>query len=224
MRKGFIALLIILSTLLSFVPMAATAASEVIIDSLNVDAAGHAEVIGRVSGGVAGETQVSCLVHTADWDISKTALTGDNVLWIDQRAVGNNGVFLFEFEVRPKYSQKSVVFNFGSDAGEVEKVKMSYTIPTLAPDIECVANNSVLYGNDVYMLDSTYLTAQNVTDSIKHGSNIIYFKVGDNWYNLLDPEATSNAYLVKANAVSLDNMRKLKLRYYYTTGNRTDFK
>lgn len=195
--------------------------SEIIIDSVSVDNTGAAEAIGHITNATA-DTQATNLVMTKGGSGNGTVLTGDTVLWIDQITVGRNGTFLFKFNVPPKFSKDTVVFRFGTDSG-AESVSIDYEIPELPPDITCVANNSALYGRDVYTLDSAYLKAQYVTDSIIHGGNIIYYKIGGRWYDLLDPAATSSAYLVSANAESDTDMKKLPLRYYYTTGKRVEF-
>ena len=213
----------LLAAVMILAPTAVFAAndSEIIIDSVKVDSTGAAEAIGHITNATA-YTQATNLVMTKDGNENGTIITGDTVLWIDQITVGRNGTFLFKFSVPPKFSKDMVVFRFGTDSG-AESVSIDYEIPELPPDITCVANNSALYGQDVYTLDSIYLKAQYVTDSIIHGGNIIYYKIGGRWYDLLDPAATSSAYLVSANAESDTDMKKLPLRYYYTTAKKTDF-
>ena len=45
--------------------------------------------------------------------------------------------------------------------------------------------------------------------------NNIYYKLGGNWYNLLDPRATSSAFLTAKNAVSVNDIIAKVPRYYY---------
>lgn len=70
--------------------------------------------------------------------------------------------------------------------------------------------------------DSVYLTGTYVADSIVNGGNVIYYKFGDKYYDLLDENATSNAYLVAENAMASAEVNKIKLRYYYQTARRVD--
>ena len=74
----------------------------------------------------------------------------------------------------------------------------------------------------LYTPDSVYLTGTYVADSIVNGGNVIYYKLGDKYYDLLDENATSNAYLVAENAMASAEVNKIKLRYYYQTARRVD--
>ncbi len=224
--KRMTALLIGFAVILSAEPAAAERNPEVIIDSLHVDNAGYAEVIGHIVGGVPNDSSVTCLVTAAGVEIGKLDKTknpaDEGLVYIDQQRVGNNAAFLIQFHIRAIYSEKEVVFQFGSSLGTKRK-DVTYTLPYLPPDIRSVANNSVLYGQDVYNLDSVYLTHAYVTDSIVTGGNRIYFKVGDCWYDLLDSRATDSSFLTAANAEAMPDMEKLELRYYYTTAKKLIF-
>ncbi len=224
--KKIAALLIGFAVMLSVPPVAAESTPEIVIDSLSVDNTGHAEVIGHIDGGVPNESSVTCLVMVSEWsfeDLDKSeSLADEGLIYIDQQRVGNNSAFLIQFHVRAIYSEKDIVFRFGSSAG-AERKDVTYTLPYLPPDIKSVTNNSVIYGQDVYNLNSVYLTGEYVTDSIVTGGNYIYFKVGDCWYNLLDSRATDNTFLISANAEDMSDMEKLKLRYYYTTARKLVF-
>ena len=188
----------------------------IVITTLEVDSAGNATVIGYIPTATAA-TQVTCLVMD-----SETLQTSDQIAWIDQMTVGYNGAFMTRFYIPDRFSGKTLYFRFGSDAG-TDTITEKYELGTIQPGIENITNGSVIYGNDAYMCDSTQLTAENVADSIVHGGNKIYFKIGNRWYDLLDTEATSNEYLKAENAMSDTEVQKISIRYYYTSAKRIEY-
>ena len=218
--KMITSMLIVFAFIFCIHPIYAEETPKVIIDSLSIDATGFVEATGHIANATS-KTDVTCLV-TTDNGTNGEIITGENIIWIEQKRVGNNGAFLIEFNIKPIYSNKEATFRFGG-TGVEEATVINYTIPELPPDIECVSNNSVLYGTDVYTLDSIYLTAKYVSDSIATGGNIIYFKLGNEWYDLLDPKATGNSYLVPENAETLISMKELPLRYYYVGSKKAEF-
>lgn len=195
--------------------------AQITVTTVAVDDTGHGEISGYISD-YDKDTQITCLVMSGPKSDYGTMITSDSILWIDQMTVGRNGVFLFDFYVGSQWSQQEAVVRVGG-TGVSTPYNGTYTIPNLPPDIGNVVNNSVLYGCDVYTLDSIFLTYDYVADSIGHGGNVIYFKVGDRWYNLLDSRATSSAYLVEANALSSGEASQLTLRWYYVHAQRVDF-
>ena len=98
----------------------------------------------------------------------------------------------------------------------------SPAVGDLPPNVHNISNGSVIYGADAYTPDSVYLAGTYVADSIVNGGNRIYYKFGDKYYDLLDENATSNAYLVAENAMPSAEVNKIKLRYYYQTARRVD--
>lgn len=188
----------------------------IVITTLEVDSAGYATVIGYIPTANA-TTQVTCLVMD-----SETLQTSDQIAWIDQVAVGYNGTFLTQFYIPDRFSGKTLYFRFGSDAG-TDTITEKYELGTILPGIENITNGSVIYGTDAYMCDSGYLNAENVADSIVHGGNKIYFKIGNRWYDLLDAGATSNEYLKAENAMSDTDVQKISIRYYYTAAKRIEY-
>lgn len=188
----------------------------IVITTLEVDSAGNATVIGYIPTATAA-TQVTCLVMD-----SETLQTSDQIAWIDQMKVGYNGTFLTQFYIPDRFSGKTLYFRFGSDA-DTETITEKYELGTILPGIENITNGSVIYGSDAYMCDSGYLNAENVADSIVHGGNKIYFKIGNRWYDLLDTGATSNEYLKAENAMSDTDVQKISIRYYYTSAKRIEY-
>ena len=199
-----------------------SAENAVVIDSAQINKMGICELIGHIDNAPAG-TQVAILVTLAGTDLTNVEnLTIDNLIWIDQITLGNNGAFLTEFIVGRKYANQKIDIRIGEGFGGTTAVK-TFTVPKLEPNAYSVGTNSILYGNDVYNARSLYLTTKYVTDSIVSGGNVIYYKLGDNWYNLLDPEATSAAYLVSKNAVDTETVNARPLRYYYSIFAKTEF-
>ncbi len=199
-----------------------SAENAVVIDSAEVNKMGVCEVIGHIDNAPEG-TQIAILVTLAGTDLTNTEnLTIDNIVWIDQLTLGNNGTFLTEFIVGRKYANQKIDIRIReSFAGTT--VAKTVTVPKLEPNAYSVGSNSILYGDDVYNARSLYLSSKYVTDSIVSGGNVIYYKLGDNWYNLLAPEATSSAYLVSENAVDTEIVNARPLRYYYSILSKIEF-
>ena len=78
-----------------------------------------------------------------------------------------------------------------------------------------IEDNSVRAGFDVYQLFSSYYTPDNVVTSIIEGANTIYYRIGGNWYNLLDEGATSAVFLIPANAISPETVSTWLLNMWY---------
>ncbi len=196
----------------SSVPIA-YAEPTIAVTSMSVDMSGSTKLIGYISEAVA-KNQVTLLVTY-----------GEEIVYIDQVETGNNGTFLFKFTIDAKYSEKTITYNIGSDTG-AKAYKANYKLPYMPPGFEHIENNSVIYGHDAYTANSIYLSdSMTVTDSIIHGGNIIFFKIGDKWYDLMNPKATSSAFFVDENATA-DSKVKTKtapLRYYYYGSKVTEF-
>lgn len=217
MRKILAALIV---ALLIICNIHVSAESEIIIDNWFIDETGAGEVYGYVSN-YSVDTQVTFLAVSDDGS-GQGIISGDTIFAINQITVGNNGAFLFEFYVPSKFSAQYAVLRVGSNSG-AEAVTIACNMPTIPPGIENVPSNSVIYGADTYRVESIYLTSEYVSDSIIYGGNKIYYKLGGMWYDLLDPEADTAAYLVPKNAVSNSVMKSLDLRYYYGTKRRLEF-
>ena len=194
---------------------AATVKPKIVVTSITVELDGYTRVVGYISG-ADKNAQVTYLVTTQ--------INNTEIVYIDQKACGNNGAFYFTHGIQPKYSKNIVKFKIGSNTG-ADTWSFIYSLPDIPPGIEHVENNSVMYGMDVYSIPSVYLNATYVTDSLFNGGNVIYYKFDDHWYDLLDEKATSTAYLLDTRyAVSDDVMKALPVRYYYYGARRVDFK
>lgn len=209
--KRFFGVFLAVCMAISPVYVFADRASVINISTLTVDNTGLATVIGNVTNAGAN-TQVTCLAMTSE-DLEST----DKIFGIDQVTVGNNGTSLIKFRIPYRFANQS----FGTDA-DADTVLKTYQIGDLPPNVHNISNGSVIYGADAYTPDSVYLTGTYVADSIVNGGNVIYYKLGDKYYDLLDENATSNAYLVAGNEMASAEVNKIKLRYYYQTARRVD--
>lgn len=216
MRKIFCFLLIFLLTVVPIPSAVADTGSQIVIDTVTVDNGGNVRIIGHITPAVKGAQIAYIMAVGGDFSDTK------NIAYLNQYETGNNGTFYIAHPVSASFSEKTVTVKFASNTQA--SYRFTHTFSAIPPGIEQVANNSVLYGKDVYTLDSIYLNAQYVADSIATGGNVIYFKIGDLWYNLLDERATSSAYLVQDNAVAYAEIKSKELRYYYMQGKRIEFK
>ena len=214
--------LILLSTLAPITTSAAT--PQIILNSVEVQNGGYVKIIGQVTP-FSNPKQVE-LAFLAVRD-GKSITDSDAIAYVNQYSIGNNGTFLIQFKCGSAFSNAKLNLSFGasdiSDPQWTAGYKYTITLKTIPPTINSVVNNSVIYGIDAYTLDSIYLTSEYVADSIATGGNLIYYKLGDYWYDLLDPRCTSSEFLVKDNALTMTFMDTVKLRYYYYKGEKQTF-
>lgn len=186
--------------------------------SAEVDVGGSFEVIGHVEGVEVG-TQVSFImcdisVFDSTGHIIESQFTNSDIAYIDQVGTGNNGVFIVQGAVDSSWRGKTVRFAGASQYGGY--YTDTFKIATDPPGIEIIQSNSVMYGRDAYLITGTYYKPNNIATSIKEGGNRIYYKLGGKWYDLLDPEALDNSYLVAENAMIESDVEACNPRYYYT--------
>lgn len=186
---------------------------KIVLTTIKTDVSGATKVSGYISN--ITQAEVTFIMYYEEVE---------NIIYINQIKSGNNGAFLFEFNVDAKWSEKNVIYSIGSDSGATA-YRSTYTMPYMPPGFKHIENNSVIYGHDAYTLDTIYLAPQYVKDSIVYGGNIIYFKLGDSWYDLLNPNATSSDFLIQKNASESNDVKAktAPLRYYYIRGNKTEF-
>jgi len=213
--SALLAALFILS--FSNITVQADTAREIIIDSVTATKAGYCEIIGHYTN-VALNTQITCVVGSDKlfddgYTIIEENFTMDNVAYIDQVGTGNNGTFLIQFTVDRKWSEQVLTVKGGTSYGD--NYTTSITLPELPPGVEVIDNNSVMYGRDVYHVPGVYYEPDSIAASIAFGGNIVCFKIGDNWYDLMDEDAVDNSYLVSSNAMSVSAVENKKPRYYY---------
>lgn len=216
MKKMIISLLLSLLLLLTFVPIQVVqAAATVTVTSIEMSDAGMLKIRGYYSGLSDNNAEGTILVTSVSTSGSNVQFNGDNIMWIDQVPLGNNGAFSYTIHINQRFSKKTAYIALGG-GGLESPYRTTIAVPELPPDISVVENNSTMFGRDCYYINSThYQNADEIADSFSFGGNNIYYKLGGKWYNLLDPRATSNAFLTAKNAVSVNDIIAKVPRYYY---------
>ena len=219
MKKRIIAFVCAVALLVAGYPITSASAvePEITIISAEIDNTGAFEVIGQVEGATVG-TQVSFLMCPENvWDttghISESKFKADYIAYIDQVGTGNNGTFIIQGQVAEKWQNQTLRFAGASSYGGY--YTQSISVPEMSYGIDIIENNSVIYGRDAYLVTGAFYNADNIATSIKDGGNRIYYKIGDKWYDLLDPDALDNSFLVSENAISDSKVEECKPRYYY---------
>lgn len=120
-----------------------------------------------------------------------------SIIWIDQVTAGANGAFIFKGDYDAAYGGKTAYINIGATGCDKRARKIIELPFAFNGSIETVANNSAVYGVDVYRVENNAdLNAANVRDSILTGGNCLYYKIGGNFYDLLDEDARDSGYFV----------------------------
>ncbi len=226
-KKVLTSLLLSITLLLStsVFPVYATT-GEIILETLVVTETGYVEVYGYVDGYTTqSNLQVSfLLIEGTNWDALNSSNASNIIAYIDQQGTSNNGTFLFKCQLNDRHIGKTLTLGMNhSSGGSSTLLKETINPKDDGILLRNIANNDVIYGLDAYQLTSPQLTARNVADSLTYGGNKIYYKLGNNWYNLLDERATDNSFLVSSNKTAFTTMQTLDLRYYYRGNERLDF-
>ena len=198
------------------------ATNTMVLDNVSISDTGIVKVIGHVTGLSTGSIALVTLLAS---EVSSVT-SADQIAYIDQQNNGNNGTFAFQFRLDQKWSNKTLTVKLGSNVGA--KAQTTLVVKSIPPRLANIVNNSVIYGADAYYLTNNDflkadVAADNVADSIVYGGNLIYFKIGDYWYNLMDERCTSSAFLIKENALSYTFMQSVNLRYYYYGNQKLTF-
>jgi len=177
--------------------------------SVDINGLGYAEVIGYVPE---KGCEVTFLMLSGDGSDIQT----EDIIYIDQITSGNNGTYLFQFKIPERFSnmEYTLIINSNSKQGVLKKA--SGTLPVIPAKIYGISNNALIVGNDAYDIGCAMCTPDNIANSLVTGGNKVYFKYGDNWYDLLDVDATTNAYLTEANAIPEDVYSYWVIDNYYT--------
>lgn len=220
-KKIFAALLAVLITLMFSSIPAGAETGEFVIDTIYVSETGYCEVIGHYEG-AALNTQIGCVVANDKVFDGETVIAenfnAENIAWLGQEGTGNNGTFLFQFCVPTRFSESELIVRLTSENADIATA--SIEVPLLPYDIHNIENNCVIYGKDIYYVPGMFYTPDNIAESVIYGGNAIYFKIGDNWYNLLDEKAVDNSFLTEENATPITEIEKLGIRYYYAMTER----
>lgn len=194
---------------------------EFAIDSVYVSETGYVEVIGHIDGAEI-DTQISCVVSLPavfDGDtVIAENLNAENIAWLGQEGTGNNGTFLFQFCVPTRFSESELIIRLTSENADIATTTID--VPLLPYDIHNIENNCVIYGKDIYYVPGVFYIPDYIAESIIYGGNAIYFKIGGNWYNLLDEKAVDNSFLIAENATPIEDIEKIGIRYYYAMTER----
>lgn len=219
MKKKLTSLLLSLALILTLMPVVTVnAAAKVVVTSLEMSDAGMLKIRGYYSG-YDSDIDGTILITSESSQNANFRLSNDNCMWIDQVPLGNNGAFSYTVHINQKFSEKAAYIALGG-GGLESAYRTTIDVPELPPDISVVENNSTMFGRDFYYVNGTfYNDADRIADSFAFGGNHIYYKIGGNWYDLLNPKATSSAYLTKANAVDVSTVTDLVPRYYYAVSN-----
>lgn len=211
MKRKLTSLLLSLAIILSMTPiMAVQAAASITVTQFEVSDAGMLKIRGYYSNA----DTVDATLLILNTPVSNN-IKSENFIYIDQVPLGNNGAFSYTIHISQKFSKQDAYLYLGG-GGVSQKYTRTFTVPELPPDISVVDNNSTMFGRDCYYINGTfYQDADKIADSFAFGGNNIYYKIGGNWYNLLDPRASSNAFLTSKNAVSVNDIIDKVPRYYY---------
>lgn len=145
--------------------------------------------------------------------------SGSDIAYIDQFETGKNGSFLMTFKLlTDRIAHGKKIYIVMNSAGCSISDFMEVPIYPVTGDKSEIPTNSLKVGLDVYEMASELLTEDNLVDSIRLGGNEIYFKLGDNWYDLLDDKCVSSEWLVSSNALDTTDVDKMVWAKYYKAG------
>lgn len=154
--------------------------------------------------------------------LSNTELS-NNIAYIDQFATGKNGSFCMTFKLinadRISYEKgkTKIYIIMNSEECQVSNYLEVDVLPVNG-SVSGISSVSMRVGLDVYELGSPLITEDNILDSIKRGGNEMWFKLGSNWYDLLDDKCTDSNYLQSKNAVSQSDINNRLWSRYYKNG------
>lgn len=216
MKKILTSVLLIISIMLSVNVINVQADTpEIKLMTCTINETGLIEIYGYIKNATMKSNQITLLI--TDGTITSSNLTTDSInkiVYIDQRGTANNHAFMFTIQVNNKFSGKDLIITIGNDAG-ASPIKQILKADFTEFSLNNIRNNDVIYGKDVYRITSSALNAKNVADSIIFGGNYIYYKLNNQWYDLLDKKATDSSFLVPSNALSESTIESWELRYYY---------
>lgn len=217
--KFLVAMIIMISTLCSSFVVLSINTPSIVVKTFSVNETGFVEVYGYIDNIDDEQSHESTLLLIKGTENDLNNLSTDKIAYINQETCGNNYSFLFKFQLADKFlTEENLTSDFtlavGSDV-TTQPYRETINVSKFTFSLKHISNNNVIYGADAYSLSSDGMTAKNVADSIVYGGNKIYYKIGNVWYDLMNPKATDSSYLVNENAVDDETMENLPLRYYY---------
>ena len=198
--------------------------------TVSINQTGTCTVRGKINpnGG-----RVALIVVTDSWlqkfksnNTGSLDVPGDVVMINQTDPVGSTGEYLFTFAIPSDLAFKTIHIMMGTSDPKITDGGMNgNTLKVEVPNIKLklteIKNQSVRIGNDIYALDSNYYTRERVVASLKKGNNVIWYKVGNYWYNLLDEDCLSNEYLKSSNSLKNSVLEKFMFGVYYSSGSTT---
>lgn len=163
------------------------------------------------------------MLATANKLPTASNLTGADIAYIDQFETGTNGSFVMRFQlltdrISSSKGHKKIYIIMNSEGCKVSNYLEVDVLPVTGT-VSNVKSNSIRVGMDVYDASSIRLTEDNLLDSMKRGGNELYFKLGSNWYNLLDDKCVNSDWLVSSNALTTTEVNNLLWGQWYQSGN-----
>ena len=147
----------------------------------------------------------------------------NNIAYIDQFETGKNGSFYMTLKLinadRISYEKgkTKIYIIMNSEECNVSNYLEVDVLPVNG-SVSGISSASMRVGLDVYELGSPLITEDNILDSIKRGGNEMWFKLGSNWYDLLDDKCTDSNYLQSKNAISQSDVNNRLWSRYYKNG------
>lgn len=180
------------------------------IQRFYVDSTGTVELSGYFDN--TDNTSTSMLLTTdADLDTMTDENIMDIIMYIEQPYLGNNGAFYMRFPLNEKFSESPYVLRMNGGT----LLTQTGTLREIPSGIHNVSDNAIRVGNDVYDIGCKGYTPDNISRSIEIGGNIIYYKIGGNWYDMLNPDAVGAEYFTNANAVPEEEWDTWEIGAYY---------
>lgn len=207
MKNKFISCLLLILIVLFAVPVQA---AEGVINSFYVDSTGTVEIIGYFDDTT--QTDTTLLMSNTELTADTSAeIFRESVMYIDQQKKGNNGTFYFHFPLDEKWSESQYVLKM--NGGEL--VTRSGTLRKIPSGIANISNNALRVGNDVYDIGCEGYTSDNIAESLAEGGNQVYYKIGGEWFDMLDEKAINTEYFSLENAVPQSEWDTWEIDTYY---------
>ncbi|MBQ3124972.1 MAG: hypothetical protein IJC09_06100 [Clostridia bacterium] len=196
-------------SLLMSIPLGVRAADE--IKEVTITNTGQVEVWGTIEN-YSADDEVTILMTRAD---AGTDIQGNDIMYINQQKIGNNGVFFFEFPIDEQFAREDYELRIGSSVEGFTTLKATGTLPQIPATVYQISNNAVVVGVDAYDLDSPYYESENIINSLADGGNKMYYRINDMWFDLLDKNCTSWEYLTADNEIPESEWSMWYIRQYY---------
>lgn len=196
--------------LLMSIPLSISAADEIKDVTITIKT-GQVEVWGIIEN-YSADDEVTILMTRAENDKD---IQSDDIMYINQQKIGNNGVFFFEFYIDERFSREDYELRIGSSVEGFTTLKATGTLPQMPAIVYQISNNAVVIGMDAYNLDSPYYESENIIKSLADGGNKMYYRINDMWFDVLDEECTSWEYLTEDNEIPETEWSIWYIRQYY---------